>query len=284
MKSERIQLSPGVLKETVEQVELFPLAIERRRYSVGVTLTIAGAPREVTLAYLARQCGPARLNGELWIGRRVAILFGNAEFASNEPASLVLVRVPMQNVPILKEAIEAGAWTTDSFAFLEAGDPIARSLRAAVESVLVPERAHAEDAPALKRRLVALIVRAAETAAAGMRHRRRSTREAVVEAARAYVWAHINEEIGLQDICKGIGCGSRTLINYFQALYGISPIRFIRLARLNRVREVLRAGLARSTMIFDVAADYGFWHMGHFTANYRALFGETPSETLTGAA
>jgi transcriptional regulator GlxA family with amidase domain len=29
----------------------------------------------------------------------------------------------------------------------------------------------------------------------------------------------------------------------------------------------------------DVAAKYGFLHMGHFAAQYRARFGERPSET-----
>jgi AraC family transcriptional regulator, ethanolamine operon transcriptional activator len=29
-----------------------------------------------------------------------------------------------------------------------------------------------------------------------------------------------------------------------------------------------------------LAIEWGFLHMGHFSRNYRDLFGETPSETL----
>lgn len=78
---------------------------------------------------------------------------------------------------------------------------------------------------------------------------------------------HIYDDICLQEICRG------------HSLYGISPIRYLKILRLNRVREALRA-CARSATVFDIAADHGFWHMGHFSAQYRALFGETPSQTL----
>jgi AraC family ethanolamine operon transcriptional activator len=31
--------------------------------------------------------------------------------------------------------------------------------------------------------------------------------------------------------------------------------------------------------IGEIAASLGIWHHGHFTADYKRLFGETPSET-----
>jgi AraC family ethanolamine operon transcriptional activator len=35
--------------------------------------------------------------------------------------------------------------------------------------------------------------------------------------------------------------------------------------------------------IGDVAARWGFWHFSQFSADYRRMFGELPSETLRGA-
>ena len=32
--------------------------------------------------------------------------------------------------------------------------------------------------------------------------------------------------------------------------------------------------------VADVAASWGFWHLSHFAADYKAMFGELPSETL----
>ena len=48
--------------------------------------------------------------------------------------------------------------------------------------------------------------------------------------------------------------------------------------RLNAVRRALREGDALAT-IADIAARWGFWHMGHFSQDDKALFGETPSQT-----
>jgi AraC family ethanolamine operon transcriptional activator len=33
-------------------------------------------------------------------------------------------------------------------------------------------------------------------------------------------------------------------------------------------------------VIKETAMQWGFWHMGHFSKNYRQLFGESPVETL----
>jgi transcriptional regulator GlxA family with amidase domain len=46
------------------------------------------------------------------------------------------------------------------------------------------------------------------------------------------------------------------------------------------VRDELRAAArVPGTGVRDVAQKYGFLHLGHFAAQYRARFGERPSET-----
>jgi len=60
---------------------------------------------------------------------------------------------------------------------------------------------------------------------------------------------------------------------------GLSPMDYLKRLRLNGVRRDLEHG-GKHTRIIDVATDWGFWHMGHFTTDYRAMFRETPSKTL----
>ncbi|MBV9699082.1 MAG: helix-turn-helix domain-containing protein [Candidatus Eremiobacteraeota bacterium] len=98
----------------------------------------------------------------------------------------------------------------------------------------------------------------------------------------AYMREHVDDTITLLDLSRVSKMRSRSLINAFAAVTGFSPMDYLRRLRLNGVRDALRRG-NKQTRIIDVAADWGFWHMGHFTRCYRALFGEAPSRTLSNS-
>jgi AraC family transcriptional regulator, ethanolamine operon transcriptional activator len=55
---------------------------------------------------------------------------------------------------------------------------------------------------------------------------------------------------------------------------------YLKRIRLDGAHRSLQRASKHGTRIIDVATDWGFWHMGHFTSDYRTMFGETPSETL----
>ncbi len=280
--STAVQLAPGTLGCDEINVDLDPIRLRRIVYGVGVSGTIEARERELVVAYLSRQCAPARLNGELWLNHRLAVIFGSANFSVPRASVLSLLRIDVRRVPILAEAIVSRAWDDTWFALFDANDRSALRLQARIDETITARLAALGPPPSSGHRLIPLIVRAAEKAARPEnRKRKQRHRQAIVAAAEAYMWSHIYDDICLQEICRGINCGTRTLINYFHSLYGMSPIRYLKILRLNRVREVLRAP-ARSATIFDVAADHGFWHMGHFSTQYRALFGETPAQTLRG--
>ena len=99
-----------------------------------------------------------------------------------------------------------------------------------------------------------------------------------VRACDAYMREHIDEPISLQDLSDACGFRPRSLINAFEAFTGVSPMMYLKALRLNGVRKALRANGHRARII-DIAMDWGFEHMGHFAADYRAMFGERPSET-----
>ena len=45
------------------------------------------------------------------------------------------------------------------------------------------------------------------------------------------------------------------------------------------VQQFAQNGYHR-TKVQDIAARWGFWHLGHFVTDYRRMFGELPSQTL----
>jgi AraC-like DNA-binding protein len=100
-----------------------------------------------------------------------------------------------------------------------------------------------------------------------------------VRRAIDYMEAHLNEAISIADLVRETGVAGRTLFVHFKAFKGVSPMRYLRNARLRQVRQaLLRAEPGAS--IADIAMGAGFAHMGHFSVEYRRRFGETPSQTL----
>ncbi len=94
-----------------------------------------------------------------------------------------------------------------------------------------------------------------------------------------FMWENVEQRITLQSICDHLHCGMRRLIYSFTDSFGVGPMRYLKILRLNAVRRKLKE--ARGDIrILDVAGDFGFWHMGHFSSDYKRMFGTAASETI----
>lgn len=99
--------------------------------------------------------------------------------------------------------------------------------------------------------------------------------------ARDYMLAHIDEPLTVARICSELHVPRRTLQYSFEDVFGLSPVRVLRALRLNGVRRALQQSpLSDCMTIGDVAAQWGFWHLSHFSAAYKAQFGELPSQAM----
>ena len=63
----------------------------------------------------------------------------------------------------------------------------------------------------------------------------------------------------------------------FRESLGIAPITYVRHHRMHGVRRVLLNVESRPGVVKNVALEWGFWHMGNFSAT-TANFSETPPE------
>jgi AraC family ethanolamine operon transcriptional activator len=111
--------------------------------------------------------------------------------------------------------------------------------------------------------------------------RPKSSYERIARQARDLVVAHPEAPPTLVELCEHLHVGVRALNYAFQHALGTSAGEYLRVVRLNRVREELLAARGGGRVILStIAARWGFWHASQFTRQYRALFGERPSETL----
>ena len=109
-------------------------------------------------------------------------------------------------------------------------------------------------------------------------HRRNTISPRSVRRAIDYVHANLHLPITAEQLVAAAGVPGRTLYAHFRQATGLAPLAYVRKARYEQVRRELLA--ATDGYLADIAARWGFEHMGRFAQGYRALFGERPSETL----
>lgn len=100
-----------------------------------------------------------------------------------------------------------------------------------------------------------------------------------VRRVQEYLRAHAHEPVSAAQLAEVAGCSLRGLYAGFQEFCNVSPMQYLRDLRLDLVRADLVAG-GVSTNVSGVALRWGFAHLGRFSAEYKAKFGEHPSETL----
>ncbi|AOY84802.2 AraC family transcriptional regulator [Moorena producens JHB] len=107
-----------------------------------------------------------------------------------------------------------------------------------------------------------------------------SRRAKLIVQAEKKMLAHLEKPLTLKQLAQNLGSSSSALSYGFQDLFGLSPMRYLKVRRLNAVRERLKASEPERCTIAIVASEFGFYSPCHFTRDYKAMFGELPSETL----
>lgn len=101
-----------------------------------------------------------------------------------------------------------------------------------------------------------------------------------VRRVQDYLQAHAHEPVRAETLASIAGVSLRSLYAGFQDFCGVSPMQYLRDLRLDRARADLLAG---GHTVAGIALRWGFGHLGRFSADYKARFGEHPSETLRRA-
>jgi AraC family ethanolamine operon transcriptional activator len=104
-------------------------------------------------------------------------------------------------------------------------------------------------------------------------------RRRIAERARRYMVQNIRQSMTITDICTAVGTTERTLHLGFRECFDTTPKKFLKLLRLNAARRELQHP-ENDTCVTTVALRWGFFHLARFAAEYRGLFGESPSHTL----
>lgn len=109
------------------------------------------------------------------------------------------------------------------------------------------------------------------------------TTQRVITQIKCYIRETQHYPLTISELCKIANVSRRALQYCFEQGLGMSPIQYIRDCRLNEIRRILLKE-DNTTNITDLALNFGFFHLGTFNMQYKDLFSETPTQTITRAS
>jgi AraC family transcriptional regulator, ethanolamine operon transcriptional activator len=101
----------------------------------------------------------------------------------------------------------------------------------------------------------------------------------IFRRARDYIQDGLADGISIVALCEAVGVSRRALELVFRAVLGTGPGHYVRTLQLNEVRRDLLSNPDSDESIGSIAAQHGIWHWSRFSRDYRAMFGELPSQT-----
>ncbi|MGD8854536.1 MAG: helix-turn-helix domain-containing protein, partial [Gammaproteobacteria bacterium] len=107
----------------------------------------------------------------------------------------------------------------------------------------------------------------------------RAIRQGGLRRAVEYLRCTDSRSITVADLCAAARVTQRTLEYAFRETFGMSPLGFLHLRRYHAGRRDLLAADAKTVTVTEIAQKNGFYQMGRFAVRYKALFGESPSQT-----
>jgi AraC-like DNA-binding protein len=102
----------------------------------------------------------------------------------------------------------------------------------------------------------------------------------IVARARAYIDAHLDSPIAIDDLVAAAFASRRSLYRAFWETLGETPHGYVLKLRLNRIRQDLAAPNEALRTVTVVSNQWGISELGRMAAHYREQFGELPRQTL----
>lgn len=286
------QLSAGssessLMQLTTERCHIFLEQINQRVVQNGV------APRErMCFAVPINVPGSIRMQGRDVDDSSLFFLNGGEEFMFHMPTGMQLLSVTFER-ELFEQALAQTAEAKEIAALLR--QPVIRvSPKGFAETrhrlLSMFAQALTSEAPAgawehaLEQAMLDELLQLMTDPACDKQQRSQSsTRSFIVEKCHRLLAAQMTSAPSVSDMCEQLQVSRRTLQNSFHAVAETTPLNYLRSVRLNGVRRTLMSTRAAQLSIGDAAAQWGFYHLSHFAAEYFELFAELPSHTTRAA-
>lgn len=100
-----------------------------------------------------------------------------------------------------------------------------------------------------------------------------------VRQARAIIESQLSGPLTVASIAREVGISVRSLQHGFRRTYGVTPLEYVRLQRLERLHASLQTAQPKAS-VTELMLEQGIVNFGRFAQYYRTRYGCRPSETL----
>jgi len=283
-----VQIQPGEAAFALREVAWGDAALQRERWGCGTRIRVERPSTYVCFALMTRVEGAARWMGTPFGRGSIMRIVDGWDAATTGPVETIAFAVGREALAEAELRLRDPDWTPPGDRNRVGVAPDFEALAPALVRLL--ERVDAADAhPAAQHSaeqdLIALAARLDRPQ--GLKPVRRlsapSSRLALIRRVESWLAAHEDAAPPIPALCEIAGTSERTLEYAFREHLGMTPVRFLKIRRLNVVRRRLLQPVSEAASVTEVALACGFYDLGRFAGEYRALFGERPSETLARA-
>lgn len=278
------------LETRLHHLRVGPVSLNRLRYGTDVTVAPA-VPEEDNFLVVLPLGGKARFrygrDGRDVAPGRGAIVGPYHPFRFDIDARFdqIILRLDRRRVETIAADL-AGAGRIDPVHFDLALEPMPDFWHKLLETVVVLGLAGGHAAPS---RLLGhfedvvietLLLNQPNSASAGIAAASRPAPTAQIRRAMDYMRERPGEPVRLGAVARHCGLSLRGLQLGFRRDLGVAPARWWRGQRLDQAHAALLEAVPGTVSVTDIAMQSGFFHPGEFAAQFKARFGERPSDVL----
>lgn len=284
------QLTPGTYRGQITGALLSETLVFKERHSQSVFVSGAGPAKDYEFGVLLGGSGVQRYQGRQPGPSEVILVQPGAIFDLALPGNVDLFYVQLPRLQTRLICMAAGIGVGQIDKHLLRASPLARqrfvqAMQLALEplSSIDPALGRARSVTTEQRLLEALadVLSSIDSSnAPSNRSPSPNATPVLARKVRERMEASLDEPLQMIDLCGELRCKLRTLHYAFTSYFGVPPSAYHKKTRMNAARQALLDADPDATTVTNIATQYGFWHLGRFSVDYKRMFGELPSQTL----
>ena len=266
------QVTAGRFEGKIKRVILPDIIIDHGEYNLKLIAQGAFSPNTVTLMIIHRMDEIGKVCGADLIGGSLIVLpvYADAEFTIPPHTSWTAINVPKAHLAKYGLKVDTTKlFTLDKKSFFQFSQTYSR-----LEKQLSEGK---ESQEVLQDMILSHFIQTIESLDNKL-ELRYSDGYLMALNVRDYITEHIDEPVQMYKLCQLTNKSVRTIEITFKQVFNLTVRDYHSCYRLSLVRQTLIHD--KNISVSNAALQYGYFHLGRFSNNYKKLFGELPSQTL----